>query len=177
MSADHEWRIGNFHDIAKCRARIEALEAALEEARQLVAEANNSLYGSQGYFHSMNGGPFNKWHLAEGIENLKTIARRDAARIEELETLLQAPTKEEIALYARIEALGAALRDATLILEQAQCCIMQETPEDMTFGEAEDDTLSKIRAFLNRAALDKDAGDEDQVAAAVRLPRTPRRRR
>jgi hypothetical protein len=28
-----------------------------------------------------------------------------------------------------------------------------------------------------RAALDKDAGDEDQVAAAVRLPRTPRRRR
>jgi hypothetical protein len=59
---------------------------------------------------------------------------------------------------ARIEALEAALKDATRILEQAQCCIMQETPEDMTFGEAEDDTLSKIRAFLNRAALDKDAG-------------------
>jgi hypothetical protein len=63
-------------------------------------------------------------------------------------------------LRNRIEALEAALREATLILEQAQCCIMQETPEDMTFGEAEDDTLSKIRAFLNRAALEAD-GNRD----------------
>lgn len=50
----------------------------------------------------------------------------------------------------RIEALEVILRDATLILEQAQSCILQETPEDMTFGEAERDTVSKIRAFLNR---------------------------
>jgi hypothetical protein len=55
--------------------RIRELEARLEEARQLVAEANNSLYGSQGYFHSLTGGPFNKYHLAEGIENLKAAAR------------------------------------------------------------------------------------------------------
>jgi N-methylhydantoinase B/oxoprolinase/acetone carboxylase alpha subunit len=54
-------------------------------------------------------------------------------------------------LEARIAALEAALREATLILEQAQCCILHETPEDMTCGEAEDDTLSKIRAFLHRA--------------------------
>jgi hypothetical protein len=29
MTADHEWYVGNFHDIAECRARIEALEAVL----------------------------------------------------------------------------------------------------------------------------------------------------
>jgi ADP-ribosylglycohydrolase len=34
-----------------------------------------------------------------------------ASRIEALEALLEAPTKEEIALYARIEALEAALRE------------------------------------------------------------------
>ena len=55
--------------------RIEALERELSEARALVAEANNSLYGSQGYFHSLNGGPFDKYHLATGIENLKASSR------------------------------------------------------------------------------------------------------
>jgi hypothetical protein len=48
-------------------------------------------------------------------------------------------------------AVTAAMRAATLLLEQAQACIMHETPEGMTFGEAEDDTLGKIRKFLNRA--------------------------
>jgi hypothetical protein len=38
-----------------------------------------------------------------------------------------------------------------MIISDALDDYMQETPEDMTFGEAEDDTLSKIRAFLNRA--------------------------
>lgn len=50
-----------------------------DEARTLVAEANNSLYGSQGYFHSTNGGPFDKYHLANGIENLKATSRRSRA--------------------------------------------------------------------------------------------------
>jgi hypothetical protein len=49
---------------------------------------------------------------------------------------------------ARVEALERTLREATLILEQAQCCITRETPN----------TLSKIRAFLNRSKIDKNAG-------------------
>ena len=51
--------------------RIEALETALREAKQLATEANDALYGPQGYFHSLNGGPLNMYHFAEGIETLK----------------------------------------------------------------------------------------------------------
>ena len=74
---------------AEATPRIEQLEAALREARQLVTEANNSLYGSQGYFHSLNGGPFNKYHLAEGIETLKAQSNRNYHRIEQLEAALR----------------------------------------------------------------------------------------
>ena len=41
-----------------------------------------------------------------------------------------------------------ALRIAERALEQAQDCINGETPEDVSFGEAEDDTISKIREAL-----------------------------
>lgn len=65
-----------------------------DEARLLVAEANNSLYGSQGYFHSLNGGPFDKYHLATGIEKLKAQSRKEWRRAEAAEariaTLMQA---------------------------------------------------------------------------------------
>lgn len=63
------------------REGIEAAEALaslrreLEEAKALVAEANNSLYGSHGYFHSTNGGSFDKYHLSTAIEKLKDGAR------------------------------------------------------------------------------------------------------
>lgn len=52
-------------------ALIETLTRERDEARGLVVEANNSLYGSQGYFHSINGGSYNRHHLADGIETLK----------------------------------------------------------------------------------------------------------
>ncbi|MDB5606697.1 MAG: hypothetical protein JWP25_3597 [Bradyrhizobium sp.] len=48
-------------------------------------------------------------------------------------------TPDREALLARIE----------LALTQAQSCIKGETPEDITFGEAEDDTFSKIRDALD----------------------------
>lgn len=65
--------------------RIEALERERDEARGLVTEANNSLYGSQGYFHSLNGGPYDKYHLASGIENLKSSCRAAERKVAELE--------------------------------------------------------------------------------------------
>mgnify|MGYP006921292195 CR=1 FL=1 len=55
---------------------ITTLRKQLENAREVIIEANNSLYGSQGYFLSLNGGPPNKYHLAEGIEELKSNVRR-----------------------------------------------------------------------------------------------------
>jgi len=56
-------------------AEIERLRRERDEARTIVVEANNSLYGSQWYFHSTNGGPFDKYHLARPIEELKSRAR------------------------------------------------------------------------------------------------------
>lgn len=60
-----------------------AVIAERDQARSLVAEANNSLYGSQGYFHSLNGGPFDKYHLARGIEELKRASNAAEARLAE----------------------------------------------------------------------------------------------
>lgn len=77
-------------------ARIAELERERDEARQLVAEANNSLYGSQGYFHSSNGGPFDKYHLATAIEKLKESGRGNWRRAEAAE--------------ARVAELEAAVR-------------------------------------------------------------------
>ncbi len=54
---------------------IERLREELENAREVITEANNSIYGSQGYFLSLDGGPPNKYHLAEGIEKLKSNAK------------------------------------------------------------------------------------------------------
>jgi hypothetical protein len=62
-------------DLHTAMKRIAALEAERDEARTLVMEANNSLYGSQGYFHSLNGGAFDPHHLSRGIENLKRQTR------------------------------------------------------------------------------------------------------
>lgn len=58
------------------QADLATLRKQLENAREVIIEANNSLYGSQGYFLSLNGGPPNKYHLAEGIEELKSNVRR-----------------------------------------------------------------------------------------------------
>ena len=66
---------GVAQNIAESAAEIERLRRERDEARTIVVEANNSLYGSQGYFHSTNGGPFDKYHLARPIEELKSRAR------------------------------------------------------------------------------------------------------
>ena len=64
---------------------IERLTRERDEARLLVTEANNSLYGSQGYFHSLNGGEFDKYHLASGIERAKSYGREQWRRAEAAE--------------------------------------------------------------------------------------------
>ena len=81
-------------------AEIERLRRERDEARTIVVEANNSLYGSQGYFHSTNGGPFDKYHLARPIEELKSRAR-DALTAESA----VAAAWEEAAKIAEAKAL------------------------------------------------------------------------
>lgn len=70
--------LNSYHAVAVDCAISAILQSdqQLMEARTLVAEANNSLYGSQNYFHSTNGGPFDKHHLARPIEALKERARK-----------------------------------------------------------------------------------------------------
>ena len=58
------------------RDRAEKAEAERDEARKVIAWANNSLYGSHGFFLSLDGGPANEHHLDNGIEELKDIVRR-----------------------------------------------------------------------------------------------------
>lgn len=83
--------------------QIAALQAERDEARLLVAWANNSLYGSQGYFHSKNGGPFDEHHLDSAIEEIKALANKRwqeiaalQARVKELEEALRLATKASV---------------------------------------------------------------------------------
>lgn len=45
----------------------------LDQAQRVIVEANNSLFGSQGFFLSVNGGPPNDDHLSRPIEGLKGL--------------------------------------------------------------------------------------------------------
>lgn len=61
---------------AKQLAKATAQAKRVEELEAVVAEANNSLYGSQGAFLSLNGGPSEKYHLSRPIERLKERSNR-----------------------------------------------------------------------------------------------------
>ncbi len=75
--------------LADQEARIATLEAERDEAREAIAWANNSLYGSHGYFLSTTGGPSNPHHLDEPIERLKAQANRAVSRLARLEQALR----------------------------------------------------------------------------------------
>lgn len=60
VQVDAYWRPNHIHT-----------EMRLQQAMTVVAEANNSLFGSHGYFTSLNGGEYDKLHLARAIEDLK----------------------------------------------------------------------------------------------------------
>lgn len=55
----------------------EELKAENELLKSVIAWANNSLYGSHGFFLSLNGGEPNVHHLDEGIEEIKSLRRKD----------------------------------------------------------------------------------------------------
>lgn len=107
---------------------IERLEAERDETRLLVSEANNSLYGSQGYFHSLNGGAFDRYHLATGIESLKASSRAEWRRAEAAE--------------AQRDQLAEALRGMVARFE------LYAGPNDMHAGHHDIALLARARAAL-----------------------------
>jgi len=72
------------------------------DAEAAIIEANNSLYGSQGFFLSVNGGEPDKYHLSRPIEELKARANREWRRAEalNLENAALREALESIRLYA-----------------------------------------------------------------------------
>jgi hypothetical protein len=99
------------------KAKSEGLEAERDSDREVIEWANNSLYGSLGYFVSLNGGERDKLHLARGIEDLKTANRKGYAEAagelsDKLRGQVSRATEAEAALssaLARIAELEGAL--------------------------------------------------------------------
>ncbi|PJN95866.1 hypothetical protein CNY89_05985 [Amaricoccus sp. HAR-UPW-R2A-40] len=121
------------HDASAQAATIATLTAERDEARALVAEANNSLYGSQNYFHSLNGGDFDKHHLSRGIEELKETSKRwwratrfaEAERDEAQERATRAEA-ERYELLARNHHGRRALEFADREAEKNEIAMMAE---------------------------------------------------
>jgi hypothetical protein len=62
----------------------------IQMMRAIITEANNSLYGSKGFFMTLDGEkPPHKYHLAEAIEKLKAQANREYNRAERLREALE----------------------------------------------------------------------------------------
>ena len=112
---------------AQTMGEVGRLMKELSDAASVIMEANNSLYGSQGYFLSMNGGPPNKYHLADAVEKLKKQTRDDYAARGAAEARASAAEAEIARLKLRdqqlgyraeaAEAIGEALRERVARLE------------------------------------------------------------
>lgn len=84
-AANHEERKANATLIAESRTALPLaltwclqVVEELETAKKVIAWANNSLYGSHGYFLSANGSAPDEHHLDSKIEDLKDRARKTA---------------------------------------------------------------------------------------------------
>jgi len=67
---------------------MEEMEARNAELENVIGWANNSLYGSHGFFLSLNGREDNEHHLDSGIENLKKESGKDYSKIIELQEVV-----------------------------------------------------------------------------------------
>lgn len=83
---------------------VERLERERDEAREAIAWANNSLFGSQGFFLTTNGGENDKHHLDRAIERLKADARHADRERNKAE-------RERDALRAALRAIRDELAD------------------------------------------------------------------
>jgi len=94
-------------DIDALLRRITELEKERDEARTIVACANNSAFGSHGYFTEASAGRT----LAEAIEDLKADCRMQFARAEKAEAALTASQAERDRLKGEVERKDKALEE------------------------------------------------------------------
>src|SRR3546814_15094519 len=109
-------------------AERDRLHTERDEARGLVIEANNSLFGSQGYFHSSDGGAYDRYHLARAIEALKARSRKSAAAIARAE----AAERDALAKQARIDALMMEYCPDEITGEQLENWMVAQLPVPAT---------------------------------------------
>jgi hypothetical protein len=105
--------------------------SSLEEfarAKAVITEANNSLFGSQGYFLSLNGGPADKHHLSRPIEELKRSTRQNWQMAEALKPLakLKVPFKP-VGNAGAYSILFDDIRRAQQALENSKAALADAT--------------------------------------------------
>lgn len=154
---------GIYEEIMESAAEIERLRRERDEARQLVTEANNSLFGSQAYFHSMNGGPFDRYHLSRGIEQIKDDARRHwqesqaaepavAAAWEEAADWLAAQYPDNVNTNAFCAALRSHVRPSVFAHPREDIAVMPEGIEQAIQLRTASEIEQERRASAIRAA-------------------------
>lgn len=116
------------------RKERDTLRKQLDESREAIAWANNSLFGSHSFFLSLNGGPANAHHLDEAIEDLKDRARVNAE-------------------------MAAALRDLLAITDDPE---NDADPEESAFTFARD-VLARYAALFQEPSASHAAGLRDAV--------------
>lgn len=76
------------------KAYVAELEVENSLLKRVIAWANNSLFGSHGFFLSLSGdNPADEHHLDKAVEELKELNREYCVRIRELEDRLEAAEK------------------------------------------------------------------------------------
>lgn len=169
--------------------RLAAANAQLEFDRKVIARANNSLFGSWGYFLSLDGGEPNEHHLDMPIERLKETARHAEAaeaRLAEVERennairhdisrqieITTAECNRAEAAEDRLAEAERLLSDAKAELRAAEARIAKLTEELKKIAEdSEANTLSAIRKSGVAAAALQTEGKAEELIERLREKR------
>jgi hypothetical protein len=118
-------------------------------AVEVITEANNSLYGSQAFFMSKDGGPPNKYHIAEAAEEVKAYSRKYQAALTGLDEELAALKVE----FREREAELSRTRSAcSMAMATARSAIASwESAVELGADKAEFANIDEHKAMLKMA--------------------------
>jgi hypothetical protein len=129
----------------------EAVRAALEAA---IAAFLRALPTGNGYSpHDLAAAISDSRDEAAALRAERDALKRDNAYMGYVIHGPLLPEQEARATKIERDALRAENERLKRVLEQAQCCILEETPEYGTHEEAREDTLEKIRDALRDATI------------------------
>ena len=120
-------------------SRISQQDAELERLKAVIAWANNSLFGSHGFFLSLTLGDHDEHHLDRAIEDLKERNRK-----------LHAELAAERESVADLAAETTRLTD-TMIASRLEA---SEAREQLAEAEKKFETADKLRVFWNDKATE-----------------------